>query len=117
MACLIQDVKKDSIVTNEDAVLIEIENRKKIEIENCFRYKGVEWEDCSEGTKNAGWIDPGDWLEYNIELSKNGYYSICFRCASEKDTGEFDVLVGDKQLAHFTGREFNLNYFELNLKE
>ena len=63
-----------------------------IQAENYSTQYGTYIEPTSDtsGFADVGWIDPGDWLEYNINVSTKGVYYIYFRIAS---TGESSIDV------------------------
>jgi hypothetical protein len=46
------------------------------------------------GIANVGWIDAGDWLEYNIDVPANGDYTFYFRISANATTN-FDLKVDD----------------------
>ncbi len=53
----------------------------------------IETNDDSGGGYNVGWIKSGEWLEYDINVSSSGTYSVAARVASSKSTGSFAVEV------------------------
>lgn len=78
----------------------------KIEAENYFAMSGIQTESCSEGTLNVGWIDTGDWLDYQVVLtdlanagsSMTKNCTVNFRVACISSTGSIDLSVnGVKQ--------------------
>lgn len=52
-----------------------------IEAENYVAANGVQLEPCSEGGQNVGWLDPGDWMVWNINLPSSGSYRVEYRVA------------------------------------
>ncbi|WP_310603025.1 cellulase family glycosylhydrolase [Anaerosporobacter sp.] len=64
----------------------------RIEAESYSNMYGVQKETCSEGGQNVGYIDAGDWMEYKVEVPKNGSYMIRVRGAALGTTGNVDIL-------------------------
>lgn len=60
---------------------------KKIEAESNFQNYGVETEACSEGGLNIGWLDPGDWMAYEVDIPTTGLYTVEYRVASQNGGG------------------------------
>lgn len=56
----------------------------KIQAEEYFDMQGIQTEDCSDigGGLNVGWIEPGDWMKYQVEVMQSGEYAITSRIAS-----------------------------------
>ena len=56
----------------------------KIEAENYSNMYGVINENTSDagGGQNVGWIENGDWMEYNVNVVSAGDYNVNFRLAS-----------------------------------
>lgn len=77
---------------------VKIQNNTKIEAEDFDKMEGIDSEDCSEGGKNIGWFETGDYLEYQINVTQPGKYSIEFRVASESGAGSFDILADGKKV-------------------
>ena len=44
---------------------------------------GVEGTGDEGGGLNVGWIDAGDWMEYDLSLAETGNYAISYRAASQ----------------------------------
>ncbi len=53
----------------------------KIEAENYFDMSGVQTEPCFDtgGGLNVGYIEPGDWMKYRVEVMHSGIYRITGR--------------------------------------
>ena len=53
----------------------------KIEAEDYFDMSGVQTEPCLDigGGLNVGYIEPGDWMKYNLEVMHSGIYRITGR--------------------------------------
>lgn len=61
----------------------------RIEAEDYFFQSGVELETTTDvgGGQNIGFLDPGDYLDYEINVSSAGMYSVEYRTASQNATG------------------------------
>ena len=70
----------------------------KIEAEDFASQSGTQTENCSEGGQNVGWIDNGDWLDYNVDVASAGDYKVDFRVASQSATIKFDLKKGNSNL-------------------
>ncbi|GJQ64762.1 MAG: hypothetical protein SCALA702_38150 [Melioribacteraceae bacterium] len=66
-----------------------------IEAEDYHDMFGVQTEGTSDvgGGLNVGWIDTGDWMEYNSDLMYTGTYVVKFRVASESAGGTISFKV------------------------
>ena len=64
----------------------------KIEAEDYANMLGIDTEGCSEGTLNVGWTDPGDWMDYSVNVTSAGTYNVEFRVAATSDAAEFQLL-------------------------
>ncbi|MTI23987.1 glycosyl hydrolase [Fulvivirga kasyanovii] len=55
-----------------------------VQAENYTDMSGIQMEETSDtdGGQNVGWIDAGDWLEYEIYVPEAGDYTIDYRVAS-----------------------------------
>ena len=55
----------------------------RIQAEEWTEMSGVGKEDCEDvgGGTNVGWIDSGDWIEYNVEVATTGNYKLVARVA------------------------------------
>lgn len=69
-----------------------------IEAEDYNSMSGIQTENCIEGGLNVGWIDAGDYLEYNVVLKEPGMYSIHYRVASIYNTGKLEMKSGYQTL-------------------
>jgi beta-glucanase (GH16 family) len=56
-----------------------------------YRKTGVDIQDCLEGGYNLGWMEPGEWLEYTVEVKKAGNYDIVCRTGSPWDGAKLHV--------------------------
>lgn len=60
----------------------------RLEAENYSAMSGIAIEATADnsGIANVGWIDGGDWLEYNIDAAVSGDYMISFRISANANT-------------------------------
>ncbi|WP_370979531.1 carbohydrate-binding protein [Agaribacterium sp. ZY112] len=59
----------------------------------------VEASKDSRGAYNVGWIEPGEWLEYDINVKQAGKYRVDFRVSSKLGGGQFDLGVNNSVAA------------------
>lgn len=71
----------------------------RIEAEDYTSMEGVQIESAADGGENVGWIDAGDWMEYEPRIVFGGEYTVDCRVASETNPIVFDLLQGDMLLA------------------
>jgi len=66
-----------------------------IEAEDFTAMEGVKTEDTGDvdGVLNVGYIDDGDWMEYDLDLIKSGTYILNYRVASKKGGGSIEFVV------------------------
>jgi len=71
----------------------------RVEAENWAAMHGVQtenaWGDASGGGLLVGWIDPGDWMDYHINVATAGTYTMKFRIASPNNSAAFEVRKAD----------------------
>ncbi len=69
----------------------------KIEAEDFCINNGFQFETCTDigGGKDAGFANPGDYLDYLVYVSEAGEYSVNFRFASLYSNGRLDFRIGD----------------------
>jgi len=60
----------------------------RLEAESYSAMSGISIEATSDvsGIANVGWIDAGDWLEYNIDVPVTGDYTVYFRISANATT-------------------------------
>lgn len=75
-----------------------------IQAEAYCAMNGVQTESTSDsgGGLNIGWLDVGDWVDYNINVPSAGTYTVNYRVASPENTGEIQLLSGGATLASRT---------------
>ena len=68
----------------------------RIEAEQFFAMEGIMTEPCTDigGGENVGYLDPGDYLRYSIEVQNSGPYEITARLAGFQD-GQLLLLFND----------------------
>lgn len=70
---------------------------------------GIQTESTTDtgGGSNVGYVDPGDWLEYSLEIGSAGSYEIEYRVASQTGSTGFKTLIDgieiDSQTVALTG--------------
>ncbi|MBP1965354.1 carbohydrate-binding protein [Paenibacillus aceris] len=65
-----------------------------IEAEDYVNMSGIQTENSSEGGKNVGYIDPGDWMDYSIIVPSTGTYKVNYRVSvNSGKTGSVNFLV------------------------
>jgi len=69
----------------------------RIETELFSAMFGVDTQTTSDvdGNLNVGWVDAGDWLEYQVDVATAGDYDFKIRMASTKDSGAVVLKSGD----------------------
>lgn len=75
------------------SITVTVEPFGTIEAEDYDNMSGVEIEDSSDGGKNLGWLDPGDWMEYVVNVPVTGKYKLNYRVAVNSGTGSVDFIV------------------------
>ncbi|MDO6761413.1 carbohydrate-binding protein [Tamlana sp. 2_MG-2023] len=63
---------------------------------------GIKTENTADsgGGLNVGWIDTGDYLEYDIDVPASGSYKFEFRVASKTNTSKFDFYQDGTKLSN-----------------
>ncbi len=71
----------------------------RIEAESYSVMSGIALEGTSDfdGIANVGWIDAGDWLQYNIDIADTNDYYLYLRIAATASTS-LDVIVDETSL-------------------
>jgi endoglucanase len=70
-----------------------------VQAESYSAMSGIQTETCSEGGLNVGYIESGDWMDYLVNPSSAGSYTISLRVASTGTTGACQVKSGSTVLA------------------
>ena len=73
----------------------------KVEAENYISMEGIQTQPTDDigGGENIGWIDSGDWLEYDVNILATGTYKLNYRIASESQAGIIQLENGDEVVA------------------
>lgn len=69
----------------------------RVQAEDYFSQVGVQLENTSDagGGQNVGFLDNGDYMDYNITVAQAGTYSVTYRTASQQD-GQLELqLLGE----------------------
>jgi len=76
----------------------------RIEAEEYDAMNGVQTEGTIDtgGGNNIGWVDSGEWLEYQVNVLKTGIYQISFRVASTPGNAQLQLLSGTTNLTNLT---------------
>lgn len=74
----------------------------RIEAESYDAMLNVQTEICSEGGQNVGYIDTGDYMEYNVTVPTAGVYTVQYRVSSPSATGQIQLKNGDTILSTTT---------------
>ncbi len=83
----------------EEDTAYRFDRTVQIQAERYDEAFGVQVEACLEGGNNVGWMDPGDWLVYNIDFLRPGPGRLAFRHAGEWQTGRLRVEIGGEPFA------------------
>lgn len=75
-----------------------------IQAEGYASMNGIQTENTSDtgGGQNVGWIDANDWMDYNVNVSSAGSYTVSFRVASGASGGSLQLRSGSNVLATAT---------------
>ena len=58
-----------------------------------YRATDVDIEACNEGGFSIGWVEPGEWLKYTVNVAQAGTYTLEFRVASPFAGSSFHIDV------------------------
>src|SRR5215203_3469076 len=69
----------------------------KVEAESYSSMSGVQTEYTQDagGGQNVGWIDPSDWMDYNVNVTATGSYTVNFRIATTANNAQFQLKKAD----------------------
>lgn len=99
----LSSIKVSSVSSSFSSSSTSSENLKqipgKIEAESYNAMSGILTETCAEGTLDVGWVDTGDWLDYNVNVVSGGTYTVDYRLATQAATGKIDFKIGNTVLA------------------
>ena len=66
-----------------------------------YRSTDVDVEISSEGGYDVGWTNPGEWMNYSVNVSNAGVYDISARVASPNDNTKFHLNFGSTNVGTF----------------
>ncbi|KAA5825212.1 carbohydrate-binding protein [Algibacter amylolyticus] len=71
------------------------EETNLIQAEDYTAMNGIRTETTGDvdGGLNVGYIDPGDWMEYQVDIANSGIFTLNYRVASKNGGGSVEVLV------------------------
>jgi hypothetical protein len=72
------------LITN---ISVTVQYVGKVEAENYVNMSGIVVENNSDGTKSVGYIDPGDWMDYVVNVPVTGVYKVNYRVAVNSSNG------------------------------
>lgn len=100
--CAQNDLSHEEDVLVAPNVTISSLSAQTIQAENFDRMSGVKTEATTDtgGGTNVGWIDTGDYLEYDLTVPASGSYKFEFRVASKTNTSKFDFYQGSTKLSN-----------------
>lgn len=64
-----------------------------------YRDSGVDISECNEGGFNVGWIAPGEWLKYRVNVKEDGLYNFLFRTSSHGRDSKIHIEVGGSNIS------------------
>jgi hypothetical protein len=93
-----QGLLSDTIMVTQNG----IRKSFRIEAEDYAYMVGLQTESTTDtgGGLNLGYVDVGDWVTYNLDISYGGIYDVIFRHAGY--AGDFDVSIDDTFLLKVT---------------
>ncbi len=56
-----------------------------------YRQTNADIEGCSEGGYDVGWIEPGEWMNYAVNVASGGTYTVSLRVASPSGGGSLHL--------------------------
>ncbi|MGC9513069.1 MAG: cellulase family glycosylhydrolase [Fidelibacterota bacterium] len=65
----------------------------------CYRNDGVDIQPCSDtngSTFNIGWTEPGEWLNYTVNVQVSGFYTVNIRVATPNNNGQLRLTINDE---------------------
>lgn len=68
-----------------------------IAADNFVQMQGGELQTSSEGLNNIGWLDPSDYVIYNVSLPYSGTYDLKTRISSPDGQGAFQIIHNETQ--------------------
>ncbi len=90
------------VIMTKPPVMAAAGDTVRIEAEDYSAMNGIETEVCQEGGLNVGYVDAGDWMDYQVNIPDGGFYTARFRVSSPYDNTRFQLLDGNTVLATLT---------------
>lgn len=87
------------VVVNAIPALKTIPGRIEAEDYDAMSGIGTEGTADTGGGQNIGWVNTGDWMDYHVNVTAAGTYTVAFRVASNPGGGQLQLLSGDNTLA------------------
>jgi endoglucanase len=71
-----------------------------------YRNDGVDIEVTEETINtngyNVGWIEPGEWMQYDVDVASSGVYDVNVRVAADGSDGKFHFTIGEADISEVT---------------
>ncbi len=68
-----------------------------------YRNDGVDIEPCSDDVNsngyNVGWLAPGEWMQYDINVAESAVYDVQVRVAAGQAGGKFQFTAGNAEIS------------------
>jgi len=74
----------------------------KLEAESYDTMSGIATEGCSEGGQNVGWIETGDYMNFNVNVATTDTYTVQYRVSTPNANGVVQLKAGTTVLASNT---------------
>ncbi|MCO6493413.1 MAG: carbohydrate-binding protein [Phaeodactylibacter sp.] len=72
-----------------------------------YRNDGVDIEPSQDEVNtngyNVGWLAPGEWMQYEVDVAANAVYDVHVRAAGGESGGQFRLLAGEAELSGLVG--------------
>lgn len=98
LGSLNQTLRLDNVALKEMKPPVAVTGMSRLEAEN---YSGMQGVQTGEDGLSVGWIDPGDWMQYIIDVKQAGDYTLTYFVASGYEGGGTLTLL-TKQGSVFT---------------
>lgn len=86
------------ITVNPVHIAKEIPGHIEAEEYDAMEGIGTEGTNDTGGGQNIGWVGAGDWMDYHVNVTAAGTYTIAFRVASAPGGGQLQLRAGDNTL-------------------
>ena len=85
----------DEVTVEVDGGNYSNDTTLRIEAEDYTQMSGIQTQTTTDnnGDLNVGWIDVGDYMEYEINIPTAGVYSIAYRISSVDEQGAVNVQI------------------------